>query len=98
MFSLIHNIISNIFSKPATWLYPFVVRQPFTGSRGKLEMDPDTCIYCGICSKRCPANAINVTKTPAKTWTLDPYRCIVCAECVSACPKKCLSMNPEHRD
>ena len=97
MFSLIGNVFKNLRSKYATRLYPYEVRESFTGSRGKLEIDADVCIYCGICAKRCPANAIEVTRKPDKTWTLDSYRCIVCSYCVDACPKKCLYMNAKHR-
>ena len=78
-------------------MYPFVSRTPVAGSRGHLVNDPNTCIYCGICQKRCPSDALKVARDP-KTWTLDPYRCIVCGYCVDVCPKKCLSMNPNHGD
>lgn len=94
--TFLNAIFRNLFAKPATRLYPFVKREAPAGTRGRLEIDPDTCIYCGICSKRCPADAIAVTKTPAKTWTLDNYRCIVCGYCVEVCPKKCLAMNREY--
>ena len=97
MFTLIGNVFKNLRSKYATRLYPYEVRESFSGSRGKLEIEPDKCIYCGICAKRCPSNAIEVTRKPDKTWTLDPYRCIVCSYCVDACPQKCLYMNAKHR-
>lgn len=97
MFSLLKNIVRNLTHRPATRRYPFVKREPFAGFRGKLEIRIDECIFCGMCQRRCPANAIAVTKQP-KTWTLDPYRCILCGYCVEVCPKKCLFMNPKHGD
>jgi formate hydrogenlyase subunit 6/NADH:ubiquinone oxidoreductase subunit I len=97
MFTMIGNIFANLTRKPATRAYPIVRRKAPLGVRGRLKIDIDACIFCGLCQKRCPANALNVTRQP-KTWTLDPYRCVVCGYCVEVCPKKCLSMDAEHRD
>lgn len=96
MFRLLNSILTNAFGRAATRRYPFVKREPFPGSRGQLEIDIDACIFCGLCSRKCPSNAITVSKKP-KSWTLDPYRCIVCGYCLEVCPKKCLGMNPQHR-
>ena len=96
IFSFANNVWKNITNRPATRLYPQLPHKTVVGARGHLQNDADICIYCGICQKRCPANALAVTREP-KTWTLDPYRCIVCSYCVEVCPKKCLSMNPSHK-
>lgn len=97
MFALIGNIFKNLIHRPATRLYPFVRRTRPAGTRGRLQIEIDKCIFCGICQKRCPSDALTVVREP-KSWTLDPYKCIVCGYCVEACPKKCLNMHPEHRD
>jgi ech hydrogenase subunit F len=47
------------------------------------------CILCGICSRKCPTDAIDVDRN-AKTWTIRRMSCIQCSCCVEACPKKCL--------
>lgn len=95
MFSLIGNILSNLMHRPATRPYPHVVRTRPEGTRGRLEIEIDKCIFCGMCQRRCPAAALEVTRDP-KSWTFDPYRCIVCGYCVEVCPKKCLKMNCSH--
>jgi len=95
MFSLISNILKNAFSRPATRPYPFQRRQRPEGTRGHLDIEIDKCIFCGICAKKCPSNAIEVSRDP-KNWKFNRYACIVCAYCVEACPKKCLSMKPDH--
>ena len=40
--NLLSNIVRNLFGKPATRRYPFEKREPFAGTRGHLEIDPDT--------------------------------------------------------
>jgi len=94
MFKFLPNIIEAVFNRPATRKYPFEKRAPFTGSRGVLTIDPDVCIYCGICSRVCPSNAITVTMKDNKSWTLSPHKCILCALCVEKCPVKCMKMTP----
>ncbi len=95
MFRLIKNVLQNLGRRPATRKYPFETRTPVEGSRGRLEIDINACVFCGLCVRKCPADALKVSRDP-KSWTLDPYRCIVCGYCVEGCPKKCLSMNKQH--
>ena len=94
--NLLHNIFKNMGRRPATRLYPAERRAAMPGARGHLVNNVSECIFCGMCQRRCPANALAVTRDP-KTWTLDPYRCIICGYCVEVCPKKCLSLEREHR-
>lgn len=92
MFDMVSNIISNFFSKPATRMFPKVMREPFKETRGKLgDIKIDDCIFCGICERKCPSLALSVDKAN-KTWTVNRYKCVVCSVCVEVCPKKCLHM------
>jgi formate hydrogenlyase subunit 6/NADH:ubiquinone oxidoreductase subunit I len=86
--------IKNLFSRPATRLYPKVVRPPFAGNRGHIEIDFSACILCGMCARRCPAHAIAVDRAKGE-WKIDRLSCVICAGCVAVCPKKCLSLHPE---
>jgi formate hydrogenlyase subunit 6/NADH:ubiquinone oxidoreductase subunit I len=81
MFDMIGNVARNLFSKPATRQYPMVKREPFKDVRGRLDNEIDKCIFCGICERKCPSNAIKVSKTE-KSWELDPFKCIICSSCV----------------
>ena len=83
--------LRNLFHKPATRRYPFVVREPFAASRGQITIDFDACILCGACDRHCPAKAIKVDRA-AGSWWIDRFACVNCGECVTACPKKCLFM------
>ena len=50
----------------------------------------DTCAFCGLCVKACPADAIKVDRK-AKSWEVDTNACIKCGACIDKCPKKSLS-------
>lgn len=95
MFKMAKTIFKNLFSKPATRKYPFEKREPFKNARGHIAIDIDKCILCGICSKQCPAGAIEVNKE-GKYWEIDRFKCISCAYCVEKCAKKALNMNEEY--
>lgn len=51
--------------------------------------DPGVCVYCTLCDKKCPVQAIRVDRA-AKTWKLDINKCISCGLCERNCPKKCI--------
>jgi formate hydrogenlyase subunit 6/NADH:ubiquinone oxidoreductase subunit I len=58
---------------------------------GSLKCD-DTCVYCGICAKKCPVEAIT-TDRAAKEWKVDDDKCTRCGLCIENCPKKSLSIS-----
>ena len=82
-------------TKPPTTRYPFEPRNPIAGSRGQLIFTKDNCIYCNICAKKCPADAILVNRAQKK-WAVDRLRCITCGYCVDVCPKDSLKMVEGH--
>lgn len=93
MFSL---VMKNLFDKPVTRDFPKVERKPFERNRGRIKFDDTNCLYCGMCQRKCPADAITVDRK-TKTWQLNAFRCIICGECTHACPKKCITMTNERR-
>lgn len=97
MFDMIGSIFRNLGSKPATRKYPFEKREPFKGARGHISgIDIDSCIFCGICSRKCPSDAITVKKAE-KSWEIDQFKCIVCGVCTEVCPKKCILMDEQYK-
>ena len=94
VFGMTQITIRNLFSRPATRLYPTREKVPHRAarSRGHIEIDIDACIFCGACAKRCPTDAIIVTK-PQREWNIDRLRCCACNACVEVCPVKCLRMD-----
>jgi len=93
---MINTVLKNLFSKSATRKYPNVARSTFKDTRGQIRgVDINKCIFCGLCQKKCPSNAIRVDKN-ANLWEIDRFKCIICAECCRVCPKKCIHMDQEH--
>lgn len=91
LFPMARIALRNLFTRPATRRYPYVVREPFAASRGRITIAFDDCILCGACQRHCPANAIVVDRA-AGSWWIDRFACVNCGECVVVCPKKCLFM------
>ena len=58
---------------------------------GALECNLDECIYCGLCAKNCPCDALTVDRKE-KVWKVDADACVSCGACLEKCPKKCLSL------
>ena len=56
--------------------------------------DASKCVYCTLCAKKCPQEAITVDRA-AKSWTLSEENCVGCGLCAASCPKKCLAMSGE---
>lgn len=96
-FRIAKVLFKSMFKKPATLMYPVVQREWQERTRGSIDIDVDQCIACGICAKRCPADAIEVDRDP-RQWTIHRMQCIQCGECVQACPKKCLDMNNKYTE
>ncbi|MFH1227932.1 MAG: 4Fe-4S binding protein [Planctomycetota bacterium] len=84
MSTMLSRVIKNLFSKPATRKYPFEVRPPLDGARGKLTFDQAKCDQCGDCQRVCPAGAIEVNEKE-KNLTYDPFRCVYCWVCAESC-------------
>lgn len=97
MANMLQLITKNIFHKKETRQFPAgPERDAFERSRGRIHMEPENCILCSICARRCPADAITVDRNTGK-WELNTLRCIICGECVNACPKKCIDMTNNRR-
>ena len=58
---------------------------------GKPVQDPNLCVYCTLCAKKCPQEAITVDRAE-KIWKLDDEKCIGCGTCAGICPKKAIIM------
>ena len=84
--------LKNLFKKPATRLE---AREFFNATRGHVVFDMDTCVFCSLCARKCPAGAITVDRAE-KTWAILRASCVQCSACVDACNKGSLHMAPEY--
>src|SRR4030042_3423428 len=88
---MIKEVFSNLFKKPATDKYPFVKAEVPEDFRGKQVFDISLCVSCGLCSRDCPAKAIEMVEFEGKKrplFLLD--RCIFCYQCAESCPRNAI--------
>jgi ech hydrogenase subunit F len=88
--------LRNLLSRPATRRYPIEVREPFPGARGTLEFDVATCVFCGLCARRCPAAAITCSRED-RYFAIEQLTCIACGVCVDVCNKDSLRLSLHRR-
>jgi ech hydrogenase subunit F len=93
---MVPRALRNLVSKPVTRRYPYEIRPRFAGARGFIEFDVETCNYCMLCMRRCPAAAITVSRED-RIWSIEQLTCIACNVCVEVCAKKSLTMSPESK-
>jgi formate hydrogenlyase subunit 6/NADH:ubiquinone oxidoreductase subunit I len=91
-FGISKTITQSLFGKPATLMYPQRARVYSDATRGKVENEIEKCIFCRLCEKNCPTDAIGVSKEK-KEWQIDSLKCCTCRRCVEVCPVKCLLMH-----
>ena len=47
------------------------------------------CVACGVCTKKCPKNAISIHKG---CYAVVDEKCVGCGLCTRACPCGCLTV------
>lgn len=87
--------LRGLFKKPETLMYPAETKPAPAGLKGHVVNDPEVCILCSLCAKRCPTGALEVDKK-GRTWNINRFRCVQCGSCVRECPKGCLTMDPAY--
>ena len=94
-FTMTKTVLKNLLGGPATLMYPKKKRIFTPITRGRVDNDINKCIFCGMCSRRCPTYAIVVTKD-SREWEIDRLKCCTCNLCVEICPVKSLSMENQY--
>jgi NADH-quinone oxidoreductase subunit I len=100
--------IAEMFKPKFTTMYPEVRFKPNPSFRGRpvlvQENDVERCVACGLCSRVCPALAIEVQASetelekeryPVK-FEINMVRCIFCGFCEEVCPEEAIVMSNEY--
>ncbi len=95
--SMSKTLFRNLFHGPFTIQYPLQKKDHFERTRGRIGIDIDDCIFCGMCQRRCPTGAIKVDKA-SSSWSIERLSCIQCNYCGEVCPKKCLHMDHQYTE
>ena len=88
---MLKRAVSHIFTQPATTKYPFVKPKLPEDFRGLQIFDITLCVSCGLCSRDCPAKAIEMVEVEGKKrpqFKLD--QCIFCYQCAESCPRNAI--------
>ena len=88
---MVKELLAHLFRKPATSKYPLVKAEVPEGFRGKQVYDPNLCISCGLCSRDCPAKAIEMVEVDGKRRPLFHLDlCVFCYQCAESCPRNAI--------
>ncbi len=67
------------------------------GFRGKPELVPEKCTYCGDCAGACPPNVIWLLENEGKkTLMLSYCGCIFCGRCEEVCSHGAIRLTREY--
>lgn len=86
--------LKHLFEWDITEQYPEERPNLYPRFRGRLILNPEKCIVCGMCVKTCPNNVLSFTQARLKegkkkvltSYTIDHQYCMFCNLCVEACP------------
>ncbi len=101
--------LKQMFQPKFTRQYPEEKWEPPTAFRGRpvlvqAENGVERCVACGLCSRVCPALAIEVQASetelekeryPVK-FEINMLRCIFCGFCEEVCPEEAIVMSDEY--
>lgn len=101
--------LRNMFRPKFTMEYPEVKFEPPSSYRGRPVLvqeknNVERCVACGLCSRVCPALAIEVQanetelekeRYPEK-FEINMLRCIFCGFCEEVCPEEAIVMSKDY--
>lgn len=100
--------LKQLFKPKFTRQYPEVRWEPTGSYRGRPvlveEESGERCVACGLCSRVCPALAIEVQSGETERekerypelFEINMLRCIYCAYCEEVCPEEAIVMSKDY--
>ncbi|MBA4250934.1 MAG: NADH-quinone oxidoreductase subunit NuoI [Chlorobiaceae bacterium] len=101
--------MKNMFKPSFTMEYPEVKFEPGASYRGRPvlvmeENGDERCVACGLCSRVCPAIAIEVQANDTdkekerypERFEINMLRCIFCGFCEEVCPEEAIIMSKDY--
>ena len=100
--------IAEMFKPKFTYKYPEERFKPESSFRGRpvlvQENNVERCVACGLCSRVCPALAIEVQASETQLekerypikFEINMVRCIFCGFCEEVCPEEAIVMSKEY--
>lgn len=101
--------LKNMFKPRFTLEYPEVKFDPPASYRGRPvlvleENNEERCVACGLCSRVCPALAIEVQAAETERekerfperFEINMLRCIFCGFCEEVCPEEAIVMSKDY--
>lgn len=79
----------NLMQGVATDPFPFQEAHTPERYRGRVTMNPDLCVGCGICHHVCPGDAIRIEANEEKSgyaFSIWHNTCALCGSCKNYCP------------
>ena len=108
IFKGLRMTIAEMFRPKFTVRYPEVKFKPQPSFRGRPvlveEQGVERCVACGLCSRVCPALAIEVQASETELekerypekFEINMVRCIFCGFCEEVCPEEAIIMSNEY--
>ncbi|MGE5497541.1 MAG: NADH-quinone oxidoreductase subunit NuoI [Syntrophothermus sp.] len=101
--------MKHMFRRKETMEYPEVRFEPAGSYRGRPvlvqeENGSERCVACGLCSRVCPALAIEVQAAETQLekerfperFEINMLRCIFCGFCEEVCPEEAIVMSKDY--
>lgn len=101
--------LKNMFKPNVTLQYPEVKFEPPASYRGRPVLvqeknGVERCVACGLCSRVCPALAIEVQASETENekerypvkFEINMLRCIFCGFCEEVCPEEAIVMSKDY--